>query len=496
MALIKCEECGNMVSDKAKACPNCGCPLEQENESGMACPECGQAVTRADSACPNCGYPINNQDTTSESTYSQSYYYEEEEVSKKSRGWVYALLIGVLILASVIGGYFYLHNSSSIEGNDSPADELAGISIPSGKYCIIVQSDNFGEFIAPNGGHICGVEMRSDHNPPEFKLTKTLTVLGHNTDRLFVSGEYLFADYSDYLNLQYNQELNYASISSKKQGGVTVYTIDFTDGQIDPQEPQLHNIDFPEDQYTLVYYVDGCGGFYGPGNKYICALKDKWHEGNFRFSKTVTIYGKPYDDIYVLQNKVWKSNFDPISDKYAKPGEKSKSLADATYKEEGDMILAHFPVNTAHPRYISGGQNSTTGSSVSNGSSSPSSSQWKITSVEQLKGKLEGTIWTCRPTGRMWYRLVFSSGKMRLYYAQPSSGKWLGGDDGHVYVYQIKEGNTNDTGEKYIGVAFGKSMEDILAWGTLAFYSDGEIYFDWLRGREGGKAECRDFNWE
>lgn len=28
MALIKCTECGNMVSDKASACPNCGCPTK------------------------------------------------------------------------------------------------------------------------------------------------------------------------------------------------------------------------------------------------------------------------------------------------------------------------------------------------------------------------------------------------------------------------------------------------------------------------------------
>lgn len=28
MALIKCTECGKEVSDKASACPNCGCPIE------------------------------------------------------------------------------------------------------------------------------------------------------------------------------------------------------------------------------------------------------------------------------------------------------------------------------------------------------------------------------------------------------------------------------------------------------------------------------------
>ena len=43
MAIIKCPECGNMVSDKAKACVHCGCPISNEatvliyglNQSGL-----------------------------------------------------------------------------------------------------------------------------------------------------------------------------------------------------------------------------------------------------------------------------------------------------------------------------------------------------------------------------------------------------------------------------------------------------------------------------
>ena len=29
MALIKCPECGKEFSDKAQACPNCGCPTSE-----------------------------------------------------------------------------------------------------------------------------------------------------------------------------------------------------------------------------------------------------------------------------------------------------------------------------------------------------------------------------------------------------------------------------------------------------------------------------------
>lgn len=35
MALIKCPECGNDVSDKAKVCQNCGCPVETMTPDGV-----------------------------------------------------------------------------------------------------------------------------------------------------------------------------------------------------------------------------------------------------------------------------------------------------------------------------------------------------------------------------------------------------------------------------------------------------------------------------
>ena len=35
MALIKCPECGREISDKAAACPNCGCPLSEMITSGV-----------------------------------------------------------------------------------------------------------------------------------------------------------------------------------------------------------------------------------------------------------------------------------------------------------------------------------------------------------------------------------------------------------------------------------------------------------------------------
>ncbi len=33
MALIKCPECGKEISERAQSCPNCGCPIQVQNES-------------------------------------------------------------------------------------------------------------------------------------------------------------------------------------------------------------------------------------------------------------------------------------------------------------------------------------------------------------------------------------------------------------------------------------------------------------------------------
>lgn len=51
MALIKCSECGKEISDTAKECIHCGCPIEKK----QVCSECGNEVDSTVKVCPNCG---------------------------------------------------------------------------------------------------------------------------------------------------------------------------------------------------------------------------------------------------------------------------------------------------------------------------------------------------------------------------------------------------------------------------------------------------------
>lgn len=83
MALIKCKECGHEVSDKASQCPNCGCPIQQV-----------EAV-------------------------------QEEMIAeepKKSKAWIWALVVALLCIIGGGGYYGYTHftkGNTSGNGNDA-----------------------------------------------------------------------------------------------------------------------------------------------------------------------------------------------------------------------------------------------------------------------------------------------------------------------------------------------------------------------------------------
>lgn len=63
MAMIKCPECGKEVSDKASACPNCGCPIapaqqvqtEPQKIRYKMCKQCGTNMPETDNVCQKCG---------------------------------------------------------------------------------------------------------------------------------------------------------------------------------------------------------------------------------------------------------------------------------------------------------------------------------------------------------------------------------------------------------------------------------------------------------
>lgn len=94
MALIKCVECGNDVSDKATTCPKCGAQIQTQelkdnNGSEKICVECGSTIDLTTGICTNCGYnpeKISNQ----------------KKAKKKKVAFIVGGIVVVVLLALII----------------------------------------------------------------------------------------------------------------------------------------------------------------------------------------------------------------------------------------------------------------------------------------------------------------------------------------------------------------------------------------------------------
>ena len=106
MALIKCTECGNPVSDKANNCPHCGCPVEPDVEA-KKCPECVQDVLEE------------NKSSTKVDEIVQKAEKIQQTESKKGSG-IPMLIISIILLALQI---------MSMIGNIMSGDGLPGIGM-------------------------------------------------------------------------------------------------------------------------------------------------------------------------------------------------------------------------------------------------------------------------------------------------------------------------------------------------------------------------------
>lgn len=89
MALIKCSECGQMISDKATKCPRCGSPIVTEN-----------------TVRHNTG--MNNQQPD-----QQPVYYDEGNDGNNNK-WLYAI-IALLFLVLAGGGYYFYNQNKQQE---------------------------------------------------------------------------------------------------------------------------------------------------------------------------------------------------------------------------------------------------------------------------------------------------------------------------------------------------------------------------------------------
>lgn len=452
MALIKCSECGHSVSDKAKYCPNCGCPI---------------------------GEMVSNQVET---------FVTEHKKRGKFFLWLSMILIACLICGSLFyafkNGFILNKEVSAIGVNDSIESDFKG------QYAIILYNDNVGEFYNPKGGRICSFSLINGRQEPlKLQLSQSISIMGTTTDRLYITGDRLFVEHMDYVRYSSSYDPDKSlgvAVEKKETDDGTCFIVALSSSMIEQKEIPIHHMKVSKDiDYTMLYYNDEYGTLYDSKGLRLCGVsKGFTGVGDLRvkLSKPISVYGVTTSELYIEGDNLYTSDHDLIDDRFKRDDEPSKKVAMVKRTDDKDATIYAFSKVSEQ----SDGEKSNTNQKAN-------SSEWNISSVEELQKKIVGTVWTCRPTGRTWYRLVFSENDMTLYYARPSQGKW-NEELSSKWRWNAKQSYTSDTGEKCYTIQF-KKPDGEYAYGALVFFKDGEIHFSWC-GREGGKAECKDYSWE
>lgn len=170
MALIKCTECGHMISDKAVKCPKCGCSTKEETVH----PQEDDATDYA---------PV---------------YYEEESHSNK---WLY-VIIALLLVALACGG-FWLFKLSSVDHEIRQLIEKFAKAVETGDRMTIrtlypdtEYADSLVFIYDENNLHI-------EKNGNEWKVTVAgnvgLTILKNAENKLYINESYGIFSYPDSL---------------------------------------------------------------------------------------------------------------------------------------------------------------------------------------------------------------------------------------------------------------------------------------------------------
>ena len=107
MALIKCNECGSDMSDKAESCPNCGA----ENKI-IFCPECGEKIINNQNICPKCGMEIKLQ---------------KNNRKKFIKDLILMIMLDIVGIISIFWGYSLSYQGKQIDYKYYGGDAYTGI---------------------------------------------------------------------------------------------------------------------------------------------------------------------------------------------------------------------------------------------------------------------------------------------------------------------------------------------------------------------------------
>lgn len=126
MALIKCNNCGHVMSDRADFCPHCGCPKEfsaKEKTSKAKDTSVNEEASAINTETVSTTEKFNSNDN--EATTIQ----DTDEEDKANKGLV-VLVIVLAVIAIGFGGYMFFANENQNTDFVTPSDTLTTEYIP------------------------------------------------------------------------------------------------------------------------------------------------------------------------------------------------------------------------------------------------------------------------------------------------------------------------------------------------------------------------------
>lgn len=178
MALVNCPECDKQISDKAKACPNCGFPIEEMNkpqESVLQFPELPSDLS--------IGKPITNWGGNS---YFKGVYDGEGNVIEKITPGVAHVMMydnGLAISGAFFSKPYPIHNSQIINLSQISRTEIGTLNKD------VVGRAALGAIIyGPAGAVIGALTAKKQHNQ-HYLIINYWDIDSKKAQSLIISGE-------------------------------------------------------------------------------------------------------------------------------------------------------------------------------------------------------------------------------------------------------------------------------------------------------------------
>lgn len=124
MAMIKCPECGQEISDKAKKCVHCGKVLIEDKPATKVCSDCGKENPIDATECVHCGCPF-EEETTVETPVQKT-------IAEKPKKNLKKIIIPVVATVVVIAVGLIIYNVKVVKPKNTYNEAMT--LLEKGKY--------------------------------------------------------------------------------------------------------------------------------------------------------------------------------------------------------------------------------------------------------------------------------------------------------------------------------------------------------------------------